>query len=154
MRIRLTSGPKAGSIEHVSQAAAESLIVSGQAEAYPYKNYVDRLNDEQAQRTAAQPKEQDAWRVKESRDPNRLNVPVIVFYNATSKSTWHFDTPPSHAPKWVHEQYKALAAKLKTIPSREKTEREQQEQNAREQKENQLKYGVGALPKPYPIEFI
>jgi hypothetical protein len=61
-RITWTNHPtdknKNGSVEHVKTTVADYAIAVGQAVAAPYKNYVDRLQSEEAQRQANIPQSQ------------------------------------------------------------------------------------------------
>jgi hypothetical protein len=49
-KVRFLTGPKAGTIEHIKPQVAETLVAAGLAELIPYKNYVERLKEEEEQR--------------------------------------------------------------------------------------------------------
>jgi hypothetical protein len=115
MRIRYTefalNPALRGTITHLPQHRAQPLIDSGAAVELPYKNYVERLNDEQAQR-AAEPKPKDApvigWIIREStgNDP-RVRFVVV---KTTPHETTFYDAPPADAPESIKQKFKDTLA--------------------------------------------
>jgi hypothetical protein len=97
MRIRYTefalNPALRGTITHLPQHRAQALIDSGAAVELPYKNYVERLNDEQAQR-AADPKNAPAtgWSVRESVGNNPRVRFVVVETSPLGEITF-YDAP-------------------------------------------------------------
>jgi hypothetical protein len=55
MKVKFTSGPKQGTIEHLQPSIANVLIASGMAELVPFANYRERLASEEQQRQASLP---------------------------------------------------------------------------------------------------
>jgi|HubBroStandDraft_6_1064221.scaffolds.fasta_scaffold588084_2 hypothetical protein len=109
MRIRYTefalNPALRGTISHLPAHRAQALIDSGAAVELPYKNYVERLNDEQAQR-AADPKNAPAtgWSVRESVGNNPRVRFVVVETSPLGEITF-YDAPPLHAPASVKQKY-------------------------------------------------
>lgn len=108
-----------GTISHLPQHRAQALIDSGAAVELPYKNYVERLHDEQAQR-AAEPKNAPAtgWSIRESTS-NDPRVRFIVVETSPLGAITFYDAPPAHAPASVKQKFAdALATDAAAFSSR------------------------------------
>jgi hypothetical protein len=111
MRIRWINHPNPklqhlnGKIVHETRESVAPYILSGQCEEVQYKNYVERLNDEQAQR-AADPKNAPAtgWSVRESVGNNPRVRFVVIETSPLSEITF-YDAPPAHAPASVRQKF-------------------------------------------------
>ena len=121
-------------ITHLPQHRAQALIDSGAAVELPYKNYVERLHDEQAQR-AAESKNAPAtgWSIRESTG-NDLRVRFVVVETSPLGEITFYDAPPSHAPRSAKQKFAdALATDAAAFSSRaeflEKQRNEPQRQN-------------------------
>src|SRR5271155_4650140 len=97
-KIKFTSGPKSGLIEHVRPQVAETLVAAGLAELIPYKNYVERLQEEEAVRQSSLP--QTAPTVKWSVGRGERNGRVFISAQCSSSacgSGFFFDGAPAAA---------------------------------------------------------
>lgn len=128
---------KYGTIEHMENSVARTLIAMGEAEAVPYTGYVQRLSEESALRTKtaagdAVPEFFTAptWNVKQHQRSGK----VVVEKRAGTELTT-FDGPPSDCPENVRRAFAALVgAPDKTVAdyfAREKAVRDQAEYNER-----------------------
>jgi hypothetical protein len=63
MKIKFLSGPKSGTIEHINNQTGGILVAAGLAENIPYKNYVERLSEENAQLQPVLPDATVRWSV-------------------------------------------------------------------------------------------
>jgi hypothetical protein len=111
MRIRWINHPNPksqhlnGKIVHETRESVAPYILSGQCEEVQYKNYVERLNDEQAQR-AAEPKNAPTtgWSIRESMS-NDQRVRFIVIETSPLGEITFWDAPPAHAPASVKQKF-------------------------------------------------
>ena len=125
MRIRWINHPNPksqhlnGKIVHETRESVAPYILSGQCEEVQYKNYVERLNDEQAQR-AAEPKNAPAtgWSIRESTS-NDPRVRFIVAETSSLGEITFYDAPPAHALLAIKQKFAdAIATDAAAFSSR------------------------------------
>jgi hypothetical protein len=99
-KIKFTSGPKSGTIEHVKPQVAETLIAAGLAELIPYKNYVERLQEEEAVRQSSLPQvtAKVTWSVGKGDRNGRYFISASCS-NPQCGSAHFFDGAPAAADK-------------------------------------------------------
>jgi hypothetical protein len=111
MRIRWINHPNPkfqhlnGKIVHETRESVAPYILSGQCEEVQYKNYVERLNDEEAARVAALPKSASGWGIREARRSEGNPVRFIVTETTPLGETIFYDAPPAHAPASVKQKF-------------------------------------------------
>jgi hypothetical protein len=101
-KIKFTSGPKSGLIEHVRPQVAETLVAAGLAELIPYKNYVERLQEEEAVRQSSLPQvaANVTWTVGKGERNGRYFISAQCSSSACG-SAFFFDGAPAAADKLI-----------------------------------------------------
>jgi hypothetical protein len=130
-KVRFLTGPKAGTIEHIKPQVAETLAAAGLAEIIPYKNYIERLQEEEVVRQSSLPQVASTvnWTVGRGERNGRIFISAQCS-NPQCGSAFFFDgapaaadkltfihscsgTPPVRVPAAVVEKYR----KLHFVPS-------------------------------------
>jgi hypothetical protein len=94
MKVKFTSGPKQGTIEHLQPSIANTLIAAGLAELIPFKNYVERLQEEEAVRQSSLPQAAPTvkWVVKKGMLTERWAITASC--SRPNCSAFYFDGDP------------------------------------------------------------
>jgi hypothetical protein len=94
MKVKFTSGPKQGTIEHLQPSIANTLIAAGLAELIPFKNYVERLQEEEAVRQSSLPQAAPTvkWVVKKGMLTERWAITASC--SRPNCSAFYFDSDP------------------------------------------------------------
>jgi hypothetical protein len=97
MKVKFTSGPKQGTIEHLQPSIANTLIAAGLAELIPFKNYVERLQEEEAVRQSSLPQVTSnvTWAVVKGAFSERYHISAKC--SRTNCTALAYDAPPSLA---------------------------------------------------------
>jgi hypothetical protein len=100
MKVKFTSGPKAGTIGHLQPSIANTLVAAGLAEIIPFKNYVERLQEEEAVRQSSLPQvtAKVTWSVGKG-DRNGRYFISAQCSNSQCGSAFFFDGAPNAADK-------------------------------------------------------
>jgi hypothetical protein len=135
MRITWKNHPhdstKNSTTEHVSRELAAVAVGYGQAVYAPYKNYVDRLNDESKFRATAPPVVE--WNVLDAEGP----ASIVRVIKREGSNLIYFDAPPRDAPKAIVVKFNELAHVAKHVRAANAADRarvvaEQEQEQLRE----------------------
>jgi hypothetical protein len=102
MKVKFTSGPKAGTIEHLQPSIANTLVAAGLAEIIPFKNYVERLQEEEAVRQSSLPQvtSKVTWTVGKGERNGRYFISAQCSHPQCG-SAFFFDGAPVAADKLI-----------------------------------------------------
>ena len=102
MKVKFTSGPKQGTIEHLQPSIANTLVAAGLAEIIPFKNYVERLQEEEAVRQSSLPQVTSnvTWAVGKGERNGRYFISAQCS-NSQCGSAFFFDGAPAAADKLI-----------------------------------------------------
>ena len=95
MKVKFTSGPKQGTIEHLQPSIANTLIAAGLAELIPYKNHIECLQEEEAARQSSLPQvtAKVTWAVVKGAFSERYHIGAKC--SRTNCTALAYDAPPS-----------------------------------------------------------
>ena len=102
MKVRFTSGPKAGTIEHLPPHICQPLIAAGLCEHLPHKDFRERLAEEAS--PAATPPVVE-WGVL---DKGLSRFSIVRVVKRVGAETYYYDAPPDDAPASIKQKFSAL----------------------------------------------
>jgi len=149
MRIKFVNpnNKKFGTIEHVENVAGRALIVLGEVEEVPWKDFRERLQYEETQRKGTRPGDVDASLPKGevtwgNRPANGSTYSKPLILKRVGAELLFYDSPPADCPLAIAQEHARLLVLADPVAAENAAEATLQRKLAAEREEKQARKGV------------